>query len=90
MVVSLPRVAYWVFWKADSSPVRIHIRVSERHETDITPLEDMVLFLSYFYTGKELPVRLSLFWVSLTLTNISGALLGYGILRMRYVSLSRV
>ena len=46
---------------------------------------DMVLFLSYFYKGSELPVRLSFFWVSLTLTNISGALLGYGILRMRYL-----
>ncbi|KAB5591823.1 MFS transporter [Ceratobasidium theobromae] len=44
---------------------------------------DMILFLSYFYTGKELPVRLSVFWVSFTLTNISGALLGYGILHMR-------
>ncbi|KAG9087290.1 hypothetical protein FS749_003024 [Ceratobasidium sp. UAMH 11750] len=46
-------------------------------------IPDMVLFLSYFYKGGELPVRLSFFWVSLTLTNISGALLGYGILRMR-------
>ncbi|KAG8690424.1 hypothetical protein FRC09_011991, partial [Ceratobasidium sp. 395] len=46
-------------------------------------IPDMVLFLSYFYKGAELPVRLSFFWVSLTLTNISGALLGYGILRMR-------
>ncbi|KAB5589066.1 MFS transporter [Ceratobasidium theobromae] len=31
----------------------------------------------------ELPVRLSFVWVSFTLTNISGALLGYGILHMR-------
>ncbi|KAF8608046.1 MFS general substrate transporter [Ceratobasidium sp. AG-I] len=46
-------------------------------------IPDMILFLSYFYKGNELPVRLSFFWVSLTLTNISGALLGYGILRMR-------
>ncbi|KAG8756359.1 hypothetical protein FRC12_010601 [Ceratobasidium sp. 428] len=46
-------------------------------------IPDIVLFLSYFYKGAELPVRLSFFWVSLTLTNISGALLGYGILRMR-------
>ncbi|KAG8740042.1 hypothetical protein FRC10_004800 [Ceratobasidium sp. 414] len=46
-------------------------------------IPDMVLFLSYFYKGSELPVRLSFFWVSLTMTNITGALLGYGILRMR-------
>ncbi|CAE6435676.1 unnamed protein product [Rhizoctonia solani] len=46
-------------------------------------IPDMVLFLSYFYTGSELPVRLSFFWTCYTLTNISGALLGYGILRMR-------
>ncbi|CAE6454877.1 unnamed protein product, partial [Rhizoctonia solani] len=42
----------------------------------------MDLFLSYFCTGSELPARLSFFWTSYTLANISGALLGYGILRM--------
>ncbi|QRW25178.1 major facilitator superfamily transporter [Rhizoctonia solani] len=42
----------------------------------------MDLFLSYFCTGSELPVRLSFFWTSYTLANISGALIGYGILRM--------
>jgi hypothetical protein len=52
---------------------------------DVNYSADMVLFLSYFYKGSELPVRLSFFWMSLTLTNISGALLGYGILRMRFV-----
>ncbi|KAH7329788.1 major facilitator superfamily domain-containing protein [Rhizoctonia solani] len=46
-------------------------------------IPDMILFLSYFYKGNELPVRLSFFWMSYTFTNISGALLGYGILRMR-------
>ncbi|KAF8756758.1 transporter [Rhizoctonia solani] len=46
-------------------------------------IPDMILFLSYFYKGNELPVRLSFFWMALTFTNISGALLGYGILRMR-------
>ncbi|CAE6531990.1 unnamed protein product [Rhizoctonia solani] len=48
-------------------------------------IPDMILFLSYFYKGNELPVRLSFFWMSYTFTNISGALLGYGILRMRGV-----
>ncbi|KAJ1305848.1 hypothetical protein OPQ81_010573 [Rhizoctonia solani] len=45
-------------------------------------IPDMILFLSYFYTGRELPIRLSFFWTSYTLTNISGALLGCGIFRM--------
>ncbi|RKP29206.1 hypothetical protein METBISCDRAFT_31825 [Metschnikowia bicuspidata] len=40
-----------------------------------------VLWLSYFYTSKELPIRLSSFWTSLT--QIFTSLLAFGILRMR-------
>ncbi|KAG9127899.1 hypothetical protein FRC07_007745 [Ceratobasidium sp. 392] len=46
-------------------------------------IPDIVLFLSYFYKGAELPIRLAFFWVSLTVADVSGALLGYGILQMR-------
>ncbi|KAH9941397.1 major facilitator superfamily domain-containing protein [Amylocystis lapponica] len=46
-------------------------------------IPDMVLYLSYFYKGDELPVRLSWFWGSMTFTTIVGALLAAGILRMR-------
>ncbi|KAG8750415.1 hypothetical protein FRC12_012891 [Ceratobasidium sp. 428] len=46
-------------------------------------IPDIVLFLSYFYKGVELPVRLAFFWVALTVADVFGALLGYGILQMR-------
>jgi hypothetical protein len=41
------------------------------------------LYLSYFYTSSELPKRLSWFWVSSQLTNITSAFLAYGILHLR-------
>ncbi|KAF2005054.1 MFS general substrate transporter [Amniculicola lignicola CBS 123094] len=46
-------------------------------------IPDNILYLSYFYTGSELPVRLSFFWVSYQSTNIVSAFLAYGILRLR-------
>ena len=49
-------------------------------------IPDNVLYLSYFYTGKELPKRLSWFWVSSQATNIVSAFLAYGILHLREVS----
>lgn len=49
-------------------------------------IADLVLWLSYFYTSKELPIRLSFFWTSLSLTQIFTSLLAFGILRMRGVA----
>lgn len=46
-------------------------------------IPDNILYLSYFYTGSELPVRLSFFWVSYQSTNIISAFLAYGLLRLR-------
>src|ERR1700761_4535681 len=46
-------------------------------------IPDNILYLSYFYTGKELPRRLSFFWMSSQLTNILSAFLAYGILHLR-------
>ncbi|VVT48626.1 uncharacterized protein SAPINGB_P001871 [Magnusiomyces paraingens] len=46
-------------------------------------IADTVSWLSYFYTGSELPVRLSFFWTTLTLTQIGSSLLAFAILRMR-------
>lgn len=43
----------------------------------------MVLYLSYYYTSSELPIRLSFFWVSLSTTTILGSLLAAGILQLR-------
>ncbi|KAF2760494.1 MFS general substrate transporter [Pseudovirgaria hyperparasitica] len=46
-------------------------------------IPDNVLYLSYWYKGNELPTRLSWFWVSYQATNIVGAFLAFGILRLR-------
>jgi MFS family permease len=41
-------------------------------------IPDTILYLSYFYTSKELPIRLSYFWVAYQSTNIVSAFLAYG------------
>ncbi|MCJ1275895.1 hypothetical protein MMC21_003700 [Puttea exsequens] len=46
-------------------------------------IPDNILYLSYFYTSKELPVRLSFFWVSYEATSIVSAFLAFGILHLR-------
>ncbi|KAL3419724.1 allantoate permease [Phlyctema vagabunda] len=46
-------------------------------------IPDIVLYLTYFYKGKELPIRLSWFWTALSTCNILGSLLAAGILEMR-------
>ncbi|KAF7190253.1 putative transporter [Pseudocercospora fuligena] len=46
-------------------------------------IPDVILYLSYFYTGKELPIRLSFFWTAYQSTSIISAFLAYGILHMR-------
>lgn len=42
----------------------------------------MNLYLSYFYTSAELPVRLSRWWASMTGAIIIGAFLAFGILHL--------
>lgn len=46
-------------------------------------IPDVVLYLSFFYTSKELPIRLSFFWGAFIATQIFSALLAYGILHLR-------
>ncbi|KAI4159514.1 MAG: hypothetical protein LQ342_006515 [Letrouitia transgressa] len=46
-------------------------------------IPDNILYLSYFYTSVELPIRLSFFWVSYQGTSIVSAFLAYGILHLR-------
>jgi hypothetical protein len=46
-------------------------------------IPDNILYLSYFYTGFELPARLSWFWVSYQSTQIVSAFFAFGILRLR-------
>ncbi|EED12304.1 transporter, putative [Talaromyces stipitatus ATCC 10500] len=45
-------------------------------------IPDTILFLSYWYKSKELPVRLSFFWSAYELTAIIGAFLAYGFLHI--------
>ncbi|KAL1961548.1 hypothetical protein VTN77DRAFT_1610 [Rasamsonia byssochlamydoides] len=45
-------------------------------------IPDLVLWLSYFYTSKELPIRLSFFWTSLSITGIVTSLLAFALLHL--------
>lgn len=45
-------------------------------------IPDNILYLSYFYTSLELPIRLSFFWVSYQTTSIVSAFLAFGILHL--------
>ncbi|CDO52933.1 similar to Saccharomyces cerevisiae YIL166C Putative protein with similarity to the allantoate permease (Dal5p) subfamily of the major facilitator superfamily [Geotrichum candidum] len=49
-------------------------------------IPDAILWMSYFYTGKELPIRLSYFWTALSITQILASLLAFALLRMRGVN----
>ena len=49
-------------------------------------IPDVILYLSYFYTKNELPIRLAWFWVSNYMSHIVGAFLATGILRLRHVT----
>lgn len=46
-------------------------------------IADIVLWLSYFYTSKELPMRLSWFWTSCSLTRVLTSIMAFGLLHMR-------
>ncbi|EPQ60318.1 MFS general substrate transporter [Gloeophyllum trabeum ATCC 11539] len=48
-------------------------------------IPDVVLYLSYFYTKTELPIRLAYFWVSNYVDHIVGAFLATGLLKLRGV-----
>lgn len=46
-------------------------------------IPDNILYLSYYYTSRELPIRLGFFWTAIPLFQILGSLLASGILEMR-------
>ncbi|RDW63616.1 allantoate permease-2 [Coleophoma cylindrospora] len=48
-------------------------------------IPDIVLWLSYFYTGSELPIRLSYFWTTLSSTTIVTSLLAFAIFHLEGV-----
>jgi sugar phosphate permease len=45
-------------------------------------IPDLCLWMSYFYTSKELPMRLSLFYIANPLSGVICSLLGFGILHL--------
>ncbi|OCH95684.1 MFS general substrate transporter [Obba rivulosa] len=49
-------------------------------------IPDVILYLSYFYTKTELPIRLAWFWVSNYMATLIGAFLATGILQLRNVT----
>ncbi|KAF2013951.1 MFS general substrate transporter [Aaosphaeria arxii CBS 175.79] len=49
-------------------------------------IPDMVLWLSYYYNSRELPIRLSFFWTALSVTTIVTSLLAFALLHMRGIA----
>ncbi|KAI0126961.1 major facilitator superfamily domain-containing protein [Xylariales sp. AK1849] len=49
-------------------------------------IPDIVLWLSYFYTSRELPIRLSYFWTTLSATGIVTSILAFALLHLRGVA----
>ncbi|KEY72264.1 hypothetical protein S7711_00263 [Stachybotrys chartarum IBT 7711] len=48
-------------------------------------IPDIVLYLTYYFKGSELPFRLALFWCVRRVTDILAPIIAFGVLRMRGV-----
>lgn len=48
-------------------------------------IPDLILYLSYYYTKTELPLRLALFWMSSNVCSIIASFIAFGVLHMRGV-----
>jgi MFS family permease len=46
-------------------------------------IPDLILYLSYYFTGIELPFRLAILWTATRLSGVVAPLLAYGVLRLR-------
>lgn len=46
-------------------------------------IPDLILYLSYFFKGTELPFRLAILWTATRLSSVVAPLLAYGVLRLR-------
>ncbi|KAL4779969.1 putative MFS transporter [Aspergillus varians] len=49
-------------------------------------IPDSILYLSYFYTKTEMPLRLALFWFVDSLSGVIASFIAYGVLHMRGVA----
>jgi sugar phosphate permease len=49
-------------------------------------IPDTVLYITYYYKARELPIRLSWFWTVLSTCNVAGSLIAAGILQMRGIA----
>ncbi|PWY67147.1 putative MFS transporter [Aspergillus heteromorphus CBS 117.55] len=49
-------------------------------------IPDAILYLSYFYTKTEMPLRLALFWFVDALSGVIASFIAYGVLHMRGVA----
>lgn len=52
-----------------------------KHFVNVFP-SDLVVWLSYFYTSRELPMRLGFFWTANSVTGIVTSLLAFALLQM--------
>ncbi|CAH2351294.1 uncharacterized transporter [[Candida] railenensis] len=50
-------------------------------------IPDVCLWMSYFYTSKELPMRMSLFYIANPLTSVLSSLLAFGLLKIHTTNL---
>ena len=48
-------------------------------------IPDIILYLSYFFKGAEMPFRLAMFWMSMRMVDIVAPLLAAGLLQLRGV-----
>ncbi|PSR70856.1 hypothetical protein PHLCEN_2v13297 [Hermanssonia centrifuga] len=46
-------------------------------------IPDLILYLSYFYTKTELPLRLAFFWMSSNVCSIIASFIAFGVLHLR-------
>lgn len=49
-------------------------------------IPDSILYLSYFYTKSEMPLRLALFWFVDSMSGVIASFIAYGVLHMRGVA----
>jgi MFS family permease len=49
-------------------------------------IPDSILYLSYFYTKTEMPIRLALFWFVDSWSGVIASFIAYGVLHSKFLS----